>query len=387
MSASRIGILGGGQLGLMLAESLLHLSAEVTLLDPDPGSPAAARLANTHARAWDDPVALQALFARCDAVTFDSENVPAAPLSRPEWSQKLRPSLSVLATTQDRAKEKAFLAAHGLPVVRSQAVPSGGDVREAARTVGFPCIAKSALLGYDGKGQHRVDSEADLAQLPQTAPGGFVVEERLSLRTELSVIVARDARGEEVTFPVFENLHRDHVLDFTLVPARVSPELEAEARALALRTARALQVVGLLTVELFVGHGRDGKERLWVNELAPRPHNSGHVTRQCCTVSQFDALARILCGAPVGQPQVHPGAWCMGNLLGDVWRAQGRTGGGLDLSAWARFPEVVDVFLYGKAEAREKRKMGHFVVRAESPEKALATARDFRAALAAPPTS
>lgn len=381
MNGTRIGILGGGQLGLMLAESLLHLSAEVTTLDPDPESPAAARLANTHAKAWNDLEALAELFGKCDQVTFDSENVPSGPLSKPGWAEKLVPSHHVLSTTQDRAKEKSFLASAGAPLARWQAAADATAVKAAAAKVGYPCIAKSALGGYDGKGQWRLSSEADLAALPGTVPGGFVVEERLTLRTELSCIVAREESGHALTFPVFENHHVDHVLDTTVVPARVAPALAEQARTLALRIAEALGVVGLLTVELFVCDAPGGGERLVVNELAPRTHNSGHVTRQCCTVSQFDALARILCGVPLASPRLHGGGWCMGNLLGDVWLAQGRTGGALDLSAWAKFPEVVDVFLYGKTEARPKRKMGHFVVRASSADEALERARAFRQAL------
>ena len=155
-------------------------------------------------------------------------------------------------------------------------------------------------------------------------------------------------------------------------------ELAIEARKVADGIARALELVGLLTVEFFIGGGRDGIKRLYVNELAPRVHNSGHVTRQACTVSQFDALARILAGVPVVQPEVHRGAWCMGQLLGDVWLAQGRHGGALDLTAWKDFPDVVDVYVYGKRQARPNRKMGHYVVHADTPERAMERAVLFR---------
>jgi 5-(carboxyamino)imidazole ribonucleotide synthase len=379
VKARSVGILGGGQLGVMLGESLLHLNSEVVVLDPDSESPALERMPHVLTTPYDDDESLDELFERCDVVTFDSENIPAAPLAR--HAQRLLPSLHVLQTSQDRAKEKAFLAAHGFPHVAHRTVAPNESVAEAARAFGFPCIAKSGLGGYDGKGQFRLDSEADLATLPPEARGGWILEERLTLHTELSCIVARDARGAEVCFPVFENLHTDHILDLTVVPARVAPSLEEEACAIALNVARALQVVGLLTVEFFVGDGRAGKRKLYVNELAPRTHNSGHVTRQACTMSQFDALARILCNVPLAPPKLHPGAWCMGNLLGDVWLAQGRTGGALDLTAWERFPDVVDVFLYGKHQARPNRKMGHFVVRADAPERAMERARAFRAAL------
>lgn len=376
-----VGVLGGGQLGVMLGESLLHLNAHVHVLDPDPESPALSRLPHVATAGYGDAAALQALFDRCDVVTFDSENIPFGPL-RPH-AAKLLPSLHVLETSQDRAKEKGFLAKHGFPVVAHRAVAAGEDVAAAARAFGFPCIAKSVLGGYDGKGQFKLESEADLKALPAAAAGGWVLEERLTLRTEVSCIVARDGRGGELCFPVFENLHTDHILDLTVVPARIPISLEEDAKELAVKIARALDVVGLLTVEFFVGDGRTRKDALFVNELAPRTHNSGHVTRQACTLSQFDALARILAQAPLLPPKLHPGAWCMGNLLGDVWLAQGRAGGALNLAAWERFPDVVDVFLYGKHQARAKRKMGHFVVRADTPPRAMERARAFRAALMA----
>lgn len=382
MKARSVGILGGGQLGVMLGESLLHLNCEVLVLDPDAESPALGRLPHVVTAGCDDPGALAQLFARCDVVTFDSENIPFGPLL--PHAGKLLPSVQTLETSQDRGKEKKFLVANGFPHVLHRTVPPGEDLAAAAKAFGFPCIAKSGLGGYDGKGQYRLEREADLAAVPQQARGGWVLEERLTLHTELSCIVARDGRGGELCFPVFENLHTAHILDLTVVPARVAPSLEEEARAVALKISRALDAVGLLTVEFFFADGRAGRNRLYVNELAPRTHNSGHVTRQSCTLSQFDALARILAGAPLAPPKLHPGAWCMGNLLGDVWLAQGRTGGALDLGAWERFPDVVDVFLYGKHQARPNRKMGHFVVRADAPERAMERARAFRTALSHP---
>lgn len=373
-----VGILGGGQLGLMLAESLRKLDTPVLVLEPDPETPCAQRLAGVVARPLDDPNALADFFARCEHVTYDSENTASAPLV--PHAAKLRPSLEVLRVSQHRAHEKRFLARHGAGPVQFHVVEAGASLHGAIAAFGVPCIVKSALGGYDGKGQHRVRQPSDVTALPDT---GFewVLEEVLSLEAEVSCIVARDERGQAFTFPVFENLHADHVLDVTVVPARVELVLQAEARSRAVAIAEALGVVGLLTVEFFIGRGRDGERRLFVNELAPRVHNSGHVTRQACTSSQFDVLARLLSGVPVTPPELHPGGWCMGNLLGDVWLAQGRSGGPLDLSAWSRFPQVVDVYLYGKLEARPKRKMGHFVVHAPTADEAARVARQFRDAL------
>jgi 5-(carboxyamino)imidazole ribonucleotide synthase len=373
-----VGILGGGQLGLMLAESLRKLDTPVRVLEPDPEAPCAQRLAGVVARPLDDASALSAFFSGVERVTYDSENIPSAPLA--PHAQALAPSLHVLRTSQHRGLEKTFLLQHGFLPVQFAAVTAEESLHDAVRRFGVPCIVKSALGGYDGKGQHRVTSLAALSTLPERGHP-WVVEEVLALEGEVSCIVARDGTGTDFTFPVFENVHVDHVLDVTVLPARVDASMQDEARRRALAIARALDVVGLLTVEFFIGVGRDGVRRLFVNELAPRVHNSGHVTRQACTVSQFDALARILSGVPLTTPALHPGGWCMGNLLGDVWLAQGRTGGPLDLSAWRQFPEVVDVYLYGKREARPKRKMGHFVVHAPSADEAVTKARAFRAAL------
>lgn len=373
-----VGILGGGQLGLMLAESLDRLGQGVVVLEADPDAPCALRRSRVLRATPSDAAALKTFFSEVSIATFDSENTPAAPLA--PYRERLAPSLRVLEVSQDRGREKTFLAESGFRPVTFSVVPPGADVHAAVRAFGLPCIAKSILGGYDGKGQFRVRTEEDLKSLPAQAAGGWVLEEVLSLEVELSCIIARDGRNA-VSFPVFENLHEHHVLAHTVLPARIDPSIQDEARRVALAIAEALQVVGLLTVEFFVGTGRDGVRRLYVNELAPRVHNSGHVTRQACSLSQFDALARILAGVPVTQPEVHRGAWCMGQLLGDVWLAQGRTGGELSLAAWKDFPDVVDVYLYGKREARSARKMGHFVVHADSPERALDRARAFRNAL------
>jgi 5-(carboxyamino)imidazole ribonucleotide synthase len=362
----------------MLAESLRKLDTPVLVLEPDDEAPCAQRLAGIMPRPLDDAHALAEFFARCTRVTYDSENIPSAPLA--PFASKLAPSLRVLQVSQHRAAEKTFLSAHGFGPVQFTVVKASDDLHEAVRRFGVPCIVKSSLGGYDGKGQFRVRTEAELTALPRTG-AEWVLEEVLSLEAEVSCIVARDDAGRAFTFPVFENLHTDHILDVTVLPARVDASLQEEARTRALAIAQALEVVGLLTVEFFIGTGRDGAQRLFVNELAPRVHNSGHVTRQACTASQFDVLARITSGVPITAPELHPGGWCMGNLLGDVWLAQGRSGGALDLSAWERFPQVVDVYLYGKREARPKRKMGHFVVHAPTATAAAELAQQFRAAL------
>lgn len=385
----RVGILGGGQLGLMLAEAVQQLDAEARVFDPDPEAPAARRLPHVITASWNDAAALERFASGCDVLTYEFENVPSAPLRALGGRVPILPSIGILEITQDRILEKEFLRKEGLPVVRFAAVREGDDALVAAEEIGFPLIVKTTRGGYDGKGQHRIESAEALSGIADARP--WVLEEAIEIAAELSCIVVRSADGNALAFPIFENEHRHHVLDLTLVPAGVAPAVSERVREVALASARAMGVVGLLTVEFFVGRSRRpeggvraGGFEIFVNEFAPRPHNSGHVTRNACSLSQYDALARVLLGVPLTPPEpLAAGAFVMGNLLGDVWLAQGATGLDLDLSVWERHPRVIDVYLYGKREARPRRKMGHFVVHAPDAEEALAAARAFRDDLAA----
>jgi 5-(carboxyamino)imidazole ribonucleotide synthase len=371
----RVGILGGGQLGMLLGAALRNLGARPIYYDASPDAPAARQLADTVTAPWTDEAALARFISQIDVLTYEFENVDATALRalQAKRALPLAPSLEILETTQNRIREKAFLHATGLPHVPFRVARTDEELRAGAAELGYPVIVKSAAGGYDGKGQYLARDESEL--LPASGP--VVIETPIALTTELSCIVARAPSGEETTFPVFENLHAAHILDRTVVPARISPALADAARSTALEAARALRLEGLLTVEFFVGAGA----RLYVNELAPRPHNSGHVTLKACSFSQFDALARVLFGAPLGAPRLSGGgAYCMGNLLGDVWLAQGQDEA-LDLSAWAQHPRVLDVTLYGKPHARARRKMGHFICIGDSADAALDEAARFRAAL------
>jgi 5-(carboxyamino)imidazole ribonucleotide synthase len=391
----RVGVLGGGQLGTMLASAVHDLGAEVRIFDPDPAAPACARFRDVVTAPWTDEAALSRFFAECSAVTYEMEHIDTAALRSlvtAPGAPPLLPSLHVLETTQDRAKEKTFLKSAGLPHVDFAVVRGAADLMRTAPAFGFPFVLKTTRGGYDGKGQALVAGPEQLeraaAAIGESEP--CVLEEVIDLALEASVIVARSRRGEEVAFPVFENAHEGHVLDVTVVPARVSPAVAQALSRVALEAARALDVHGLLTVEFFVTRSSEQRSQgvladgytVFVNELAPRPHNSGHVTRNACTVSQYDALARVLLDVPLGAPELVDRAhhYCMGNLLGDVWLAQ-RATFDLDLSALRRFPEVIDVVLYGKREALPRRKMGHFVARARDADEAVRAARAFRKAL------
>ncbi len=370
---------------MMLAESLLALDRDVavTLYDPDEAAPAYTRISDFVgcdfvAAPFDDADALRALFARVDRVTFESENIPVAPLER--YAAQLVPNADVLRIAQDRRLEKRFLASHGFPTVPFVEVPHASDVAAAFARFGGPAILKTALGGYDGKGQWSWPLAA--GQAIDALDGGFVLERRIELLAELSCIVSRSTDGQMVILPPFENLHADHILDFTVLPARLPAAVTDAASRVAVDIAHAIGAEGLLTVEFFYGRGSEGglavaDGALFVNELAPRPHNSGHVTRRATTVSQFDLLARVLLGRPLAPAALLPGGWCMGQLLGDLWEERGEP----DFSVMAEEPAVVEVYLYGKREARPRRKMGHFLVHARDAQEALTIARRVRSRL------
>ena len=381
----RVGILGGGQLGAMLADAVARLGATPVIFDPDPEVAARRRVAEHVAGSFDDVNALRTFCAGCDVVTYEREDLPVDTLRVAGRNTRFVPDLSVLEIAQDRALEKRFLSGEGLACVRHVIVDPGVPLAEACVTFGLPAIAKTTRGGYDGKGQFLLLRAEDAAAAQAAIPGAvWILEEPIDILTEASCVVARSGL-EEVTFPVVENLHRRHILDRSLVPSRLPGDIESRIRELALAAARALDVQGLLAVEFFLARsiGAEGPidaRSIVINELAPRPHNSGHVFSRACSFGQFDALARVLVGASLGSPTAKPGAFCMGNLLGDVWLAQGRDDS-LDVTAWQFFPDVIDVQDYGKRAPAPRRKMGHFVVQSSSAGDALDRAEAFRTAL------
>lgn len=392
-----IGVLGGGQLGMLLTESIYRHGGRVSIYDPDGLAPASRQVSAGHYfnKPWTDIKALGDFFAGVDAATYEFENVESTELYQFEKVKPIHPPVHVLYTTQDRIREKEFLREHELPHASFRSITDLQILTETVSEFGFPCILKSSRGGYDGKGQFFLANETDMnnalgALPPHAKDYRGVLEEALSIELEVSCIVARSPQGEEIVFPVFENMHKNHILDFTIFPARVPAAVEAKVRQIALEAARKLGVYGLLTTEFFItkrrarhGNGAECDDwQIYINEFAPRPHNSGHVTRIACTLSQFDALARVMLDIPLTEPKIiAPGAFCMGNLLGDVWLAQGRKE--LDVRALARHPQVIDLVLYGKHEARAGRKMGHFVTYADSADAALSAAQAFRESLLA----
>ena len=350
-----LGMLGGGQLGRMFTHAAQALGYRILVLDPDPLSPAGA-VADRHLQAaYTDAQALAELARVCAAVTTEFENVPANALEQLALSIPARPSAAAVRIAQDRVLEKTFLADNGFSVAPFRVLDSAHACVDIPANL-LPGIVKTARLGYDGKGQIRVSSQADVADaFRQLQERTCVLEQRVTLALEVSVLVARSASGRSVVWPIAENSHRDGILDVSVVPARIPAELAASARELGARVAERLEYVGVLCVEMFVT--TDG--RVLVNEIAPRPHNSGHWTIDAAITSQFEQQCRVLAGLPLGDTAQHTPA-VMVNLLGDIWYDS-------PVAMMKREPPWQAVLaeprarlhLYGKHEPRRGRKMGH----------------------------
>jgi 5-(carboxyamino)imidazole ribonucleotide synthase len=375
-----LGLLGGGQLGRMFCMAAQSLGYKVAVLDPGDDSPAGS-VADRHIRAdYLDPAALTELARLCRAATTEFENVPAPALEVLARDARVAPTAASVAIAQDRISEKTFLSGHGFGVTPFAVLRSVDDTRDVPQRL-LPGIVKSARFGYDGKGQIRVatrDEVTDAYVAMRGAP--CVLEQFVSLACEVSVIVARSGRKEATTWPVAENHHRDGILDVTIAPARVSAALAERARELASNVAAALDYRGVLCVEMFVTTSGE----LLVNEIAPRPHNSGHYTIDACVTSQFEQQARVLADLPLGDPHQHTPA-VMVNLLGNIWFDGPET-------SIPQEPEWRTVLahpraklhLYGKAEPRRARKMGHVTCLGATLDEALATARAVKEALSIP---
>lgn len=366
-----LGVLGGGQLGRMFAIAARRLGYRVHVFCPEADSPAAPVADRTFVAPYDDLEQVRAFARSVDVVTFEFENVPSATSDAcAEWVP-VRPDGNVLHITQQRLREKGFLRDHGFPVTPFRAIHSQEDLETAARDLGLPGVLKTASFGYDGKGQRTIRSTAELPEAFAGLGGAEgIYEAFVDFAQEVSVVGARTLDGEFAAFPVFENVHRHHILDVTVSPARIPPALETAARELSRGILEALDVIGLLTVELFVT--RDG--RLIVNELAPRTHNSGHLTLDACITCQFEQQVRAVCGLPLGSTELkNPAA--MANLLGDVWTH------GEPRWAQALSNPRLKLHLYGKASARPGRKMGHITATADTSEAAIQAVRDARSSL------
>jgi 5-(carboxyamino)imidazole ribonucleotide synthase len=340
-----IGIVGGGQLGRMTAQAAARLGYRVHILTPEEDSPAVQVAPESTIAAYDDAGALETFANAIDIATFEFENIPTAAAEALAARVPLRPSTDCLAVAQDRVREKSFLNSKGISTTPFAAVGSAEELARALDAIGRPAVLKTATLGYDGKGQVMIEADTDAAvAFAEMGAGRGILEAFVPFDSEISVILARQDRDHVAAFEPMENRHRNHILDTTIAPAPIPPELAHQAVAIAEAIADGLDLVGLLAVEMFV----TPDQKLLVNEIAPRPHNSGHWTIDACVTSQFEQFVRAICGLPLGNPSRHSNA-VMYNLIGDdVERVK-------DL--------IVDpdtkIHLYGKAEARPGRKMGH----------------------------
>ncbi len=371
LPGATLGMLGGGQLGRMFTIAARTMGYRVMVLDPEPISPA-GQVADLHLCAgYQDAVALSRMGRECAAVTTEFENVPAQTLRTLALHCPVKPGAEAVEIAQNRVAEKTWLHAHGFATAPFAVVAAQADIAAACAQVGFPAVLKVSRFGYDGKGQARVAS-LDEAQAAFAAMGGevCVLEKMLALECELSVVLGRNEAGACALYPVSENIHEAGILDISIVPARVQQILAQTARATAQAIADQLGYCGVMAVEFFVVDG--GK--LVVNEIAPRPHNSGHYTLDACLTSQFEMQVRTLCNLPIGATMQHTPA-VMVNLLGDLW--------GDSQPNWAVLLQhpAAKLHLYGKQSARHGRKMGHFTCVDASLDAALALARTIRAQL------
>jgi len=365
LPGATIGCLGGGQLGRMFALAARKMGYRVHTVDPTPDSPTGQVSDREYTVAFDDIPTLLEFAAGVDVVTYEFENIPVAALDALAPKVPLRPGRDVLYITQNRRREKEFLKKQGIPVAPFRIVEDEAALREAVAALGQPCVLKTADFGYDGKGQQKIEMDADLAAIWRAhGDRAGVLEAWIPFTAELSVVVARglpDADGANPVqaFPPTLNAHEHHILATSVAPAPLAASILARAQSIAADIAGKLDVVGLLAVEFFLTR----RGELLVNELAPRPHNSGHYSFDACVTSQFEQQLRAVCGLPLGDPRLLTPV-IMRNLLGDLW-ARGEP----DWPGLLALPGL-RLHLYGKSEPRPGRKMGHYCVLNESLDRA-----------------
>ncbi len=374
LPGATLGVLGSGQLGRMFALKARRMGYRVHTYSPGGDTPTGQIADKEWNAAYEDLDTLRQFASEVDVITFEFENVPSAATNAVAEIVPVRPRGEVLHVTQHRLREKTFLQQHGFPLPPFRAIHQRADLDAALLELGTPAVLKTAGWGYDGKGQYKITDPGQAAEAWEGLGGGEgVLEAFVDFSHEVSLIAARGMDGAFAHYGLFENLHSHHILDVTLSPARLDPRLEDEGVAIARGIMDALDVVGVLCVEFFVTQAGG----LLVNELAPRPHNSGHVTFDNAVTSQFEQQLRAICGLPLGSTAVlQPAA--MANLLGDLW-----AGGEPDWAAACRFPEV-KLHLYGKSSARPGRKMGHLTALAPTIEAAYDRVLQARAALTRP---
>ena len=371
LPGAAIGVLGSGQLGRMFAIAARRMGYRVHTFSRDQDTPT-GQIADVEVVApYDDLDAVESFARSVAVVTFEFENVPAPTAQAANRAAPVRPDGAVLHTTQQRIREKQFLAKTGLPITPYREVRSLDDLHQALHELGYPAVLKTAAFGYDGKGQFKIDSPAHVPDAwASVGQQESVLEAFVDLQCEISVVAARGDDGQFVHYGAIENQHSRHILDLSIAPARVPPEISNRAVEMARTVLHQLGVVGVLCVEFFVT--RSGT--LLINELAPRPHNSGHLTVDACVTSQFEQQLRAVCGLPLGSSSMHRPA-AMANLLGDIW-----SNGEPNWPAACAFPDV-KLHLYGKLDPRPGRKMGHLTALNHAADEAYRAVINARKAL------
>lgn len=372
LPGSTLGVFGGGQLGRMFTHAAQRLGYRVVVFTDELNSPAGQVAQETVVGDYVDPIAVRKFAEKVDVVTLEFENIPLEAVSRAAEVVPVRPGVSVLSIAQHRIKEKTTLRDMGFPVTPFREVRCLHDAKQAALELGWPLVIKTANWGYDGKGQRKVSSAAEANDaIELLGPEPLIAEKWITHTAEVSMIVARSPAGAVAAFPMFTNSHSNHILDVTSCPASDElAQVSQRAHSIGVGVADALRVEGILCVEFFVDAGGN----LMINEIAPRPHNSGHLTIEACRTSQFEQQVRAICNLPLGDTSlIQPAA--MANLLGDVWGTQ-----------TPRFERALAeprtyLHLYGKEGARLGRKMGHLTVLDESPELAAKRACEIREAI------
>ena len=372
LPGATLGVMGGGQLGRMFTAEALRMGYKVVVLDPDRNSPA-GMLASRHiCAAYDDQAALDDLVKTCDAVTIEFENLPVKSLEYVAAGVSLSPPPACVQIAQDRIREKNFFRDNNLATPSFASVCSPEDIPTAVSETGLPCILKTARFGYDGKGQALCHSEQEI-ETAFAELGGVecILEQRINLHREVSVVLARGRSGTVTAFPLAENVHVDGILETTTVPSAVDEDTDSQALSLAQKLADRLNYIGVMAVELFISEAGE----VLINEMAPRPHNSGHFTQNATASSQFEQQVRMMCDLPPGSVSLLSPV-VMLNLLGDLW--------GEEQPHWQEVFENNTAFLhlYGKHEAREGRKMGHINILGAEPAELLQTARELKRRLA-----
>ncbi len=372
LPGATIGVMGGGQLGRMFTIAARRMGYRIHVFTPEENSPTGQVADFVTIAAYADENAIRRFARSVHVLTFEFENIPVETI---EWCAReidVHPAGAVLHIAQHRLREKTFLRDSGFPVAPFRPVNSAGELAAALEQIERPSILKTAAWGYDGKGQQSISARVDIEEIWDARSGdNLVLEQAIDFACEVSAIVARDSDGNMRTFPIAENIHKNHILDITIVPARIATSLEKRAAELAESIAEKLELVGILAVEMFV----EKSGELLVNELAPRPHNSGHWSIEGCATSQFEQHLRAVCGLPLGSVELlKPSA--MSNLLGDVWQS-----GEPNWAAALAEPNV-HLHLYGKTEARPRRKMGHLTAVADTCEAAAKHVQRARDSLA-----